>query len=576
MTTIHPFAALLGSRGFIALRYAHYCFLLSLMALSIACHAGPDDAAGQAKELSDPVRRENAIANLTRIYAKALDKNHGDRSAAEVKAVADAAVEPLSTTYIAMDDVRMGLHILELLDSMRDPRALSALLKALEWRAEVNEEHAIRSARTIASVSWSPADRAKVIGGLIKSLQKVQGKRAVDNRLRIETLRALGKVGDKSAASALVEVMTSRKPEQDFLINRLAAEQLGRLADASVVPALIKALFIFKQDDPGMRMNDVATEALVRIGKPALQPLLKVLRGEDDTSNAMAEAYIKAVARRDERAAKQMSTHAVVATEASFALGQLGFKEAYDALVAESHVSDTARKWAATMALVALSGVVSDKSSIRSSLVDLYKSSKKLERPALLLGMQNTYDPELLSFFLDQAKQKEEELPDIRFLAAQGYALLANKGEAGDLKPVLTRVPGDDEPDFRKSFAQYLPMLDAATACDQKVACWIDRLTSKDAAKDPGLVRKSAAMLVRLAAGQPAAVTALVKALQEGNPKARADVLFALDQVAKNGSKEAVSAIDAMAQKEEGSASWQQVKSVAMVVQARLSHRSGQ
>src|SRR5690606_20435500 len=38
----------------------------------IGCHAKPDDPVGQAEELSDPVRRENAIANLQRLYGDAL------------------------------------------------------------------------------------------------------------------------------------------------------------------------------------------------------------------------------------------------------------------------------------------------------------------------------------------------------------------------------------------------------------------------------------------------------------------------------------------------------------------------
>ena len=36
------------------------------------CHADPDDAAGQAGELTDPVRRENALRNIQRLYSAAL------------------------------------------------------------------------------------------------------------------------------------------------------------------------------------------------------------------------------------------------------------------------------------------------------------------------------------------------------------------------------------------------------------------------------------------------------------------------------------------------------------------------
>src|SRR5262245_984830 len=50
-----------------------------------ACHASPDDPAGQAGELADPVRREFALGNLTRLYGKVLTDNKSDRNAGPVK-----------------------------------------------------------------------------------------------------------------------------------------------------------------------------------------------------------------------------------------------------------------------------------------------------------------------------------------------------------------------------------------------------------------------------------------------------------------------------------------------------------
>jgi len=72
----------------------HIATLLTAIGISvgllIGCHAKPDDAAGQAEELSDPLRRENAIGNLNRLYTSALaaaavvatataSGNHNDR-----------------------------------------------------------------------------------------------------------------------------------------------------------------------------------------------------------------------------------------------------------------------------------------------------------------------------------------------------------------------------------------------------------------------------------------------------------------------------------------------------------------
>ncbi|QQR89205.1 MAG: hypothetical protein IPJ88_13450 [Myxococcales bacterium] len=139
-------------------------WLVGVVVLSIlaGCHADADDPAGQAKELADPVRRENAIANLTRIYSKSLSDAKGNREASKVKAVADVIVGPLVQTYVEHpEDNRNGRLILDLLFEMRDLRSVPALEKALDWRPEVNEEHAIRAARTIYALDIPDSEKGQ-------------------------------------------------------------------------------------------------------------------------------------------------------------------------------------------------------------------------------------------------------------------------------------------------------------------------------------------------------------------------------------------------------------------------------
>ena len=70
-----------------------WAFALGLSISAVACHADKDDAAGQAQELADPVRREHALGNLRRLYGAALSASKSDRSSPEVKAFADATIE---------------------------------------------------------------------------------------------------------------------------------------------------------------------------------------------------------------------------------------------------------------------------------------------------------------------------------------------------------------------------------------------------------------------------------------------------------------------------------------------------
>ena len=232
-------------------RHSGWAVAILVAALGFGCHAAENDPAGQAGELSDPVRRENAIFNLKKIYTETLAANGGDRNSAGVEEVADVIVGPLTQAYIDFPEDRInGLGILDLLYEMQDPRSLPALLEALNWRNEVSEDHAIRAAQTIQRLTVPPAERPTVIQALSRSLERITDARTVDNKMRVEMIRALGSLEDRGATEILTSIATKQDEKQNFLINRLAAQQLGELKDPSAIPALIKCLFLFAPGRP--------------------------------------------------------------------------------------------------------------------------------------------------------------------------------------------------------------------------------------------------------------------------------------------------------------------------------------
>ncbi len=542
---------------------------LSLAAMgSVGCHADPDDAAGQAGELSDPVRREYALGNLTRLYGKALSEAKSDRSAAPVKQFADATIEPLVKTYIEHpEDTQNGSLIIGLLIEMRDPRAMPALMKALEWRTEVNEEHAVLAARTLAAIEVPPGKKAEVATKIAEALDRVSGKRPVDNRMRIEFLRALGEINDPAASEVLTKVALRQSEEQNFLINNLAVEQLGRLAAPGSVPSLVEALFLFDPADPRNKLNQSVPAALVRIGRPALEPLLKVLRGEDPKALAQSKAYIEAIRQRAPDIAKTMSPAAEMKKEAAYALGVLGFPEAIDALIAASADDDKAVQLAAAAALASINRKEADTARIRDVMIKVYEGQEKMQRMQVLRAMQHLYDPGSLPFLLGVAKTPEEELPDIRVIALNAYALLANKVEAAAAQSFID----SDKSPYKQTFEQQnKALLEAAAACDVDVACWTKRLDDKD----ENVARKATYMLARLGRGNAEAVSALVSKLDHPKEMVRGDVLSALDFAAVGGSPEAVVKIEKIRKAEEGRAIWNHIKDRALATQAKLMARS--
>jgi HEAT repeat protein len=532
-----------------------------------ACHASPDDPAGQAGELADPVRREYALGNLTRLYGKVLTEQKSDRAAEPVKKFADVTIDQLVKTYVEHpEDTRNGEIIMSLMFEMRDPRALPALLKALEWRTEVNEEHAILAARTLAVIPIPQGQKTQVVTKLAQALDRVSGKRPVDNRMRVEFLRTLGELNDPAAGEVLTKVALRQSEEQNFLINNLAVEQLGKLADAATVPALVEALYLFDPSDPRNRLTQTVPAALVRIGRPALAPLLAVLKGEDKKALTASKAWIEAIRQRAPQAAEQMNAAAEMKKEAEFALGTLGFSDAIDPLLAATTDADKGVQLGAAVALASINRSDADTARIREAMLKVYQGQEKIQRMQVLRALQHLYDPGTLPFFLSVAKAPEEELPDIRVIAANAYALLANKAEAQPLKALIA---ADNSP-YKASFEQQnKALLAAAEECNVDIACWAKQLD----AKDENVARKATYMLARLGRGDAAAIAALTKKLDDQRELVRGDALSAIDFVAVKGSPEAVQKIEQVRKAEEGRAIWNHVKERALSTQARLASR---
>ncbi len=557
-------------------RHRGWAVAVVIAALGLGCHAAEDDPEGQARELSDPVRRENAIFNLKGIYTETLASNGGDRNSAEVKAVADVIVDPLAQAYLDYPEDRInGLAMLELLYEMRDARSLPALLEALNWRTEVSEDHAVRAAQTIAAMEVPAAERPKVIETLARALERITDSRSEDNKMRVSMIRALGSLKDKGATKILTIIATKQDEKQNFLINRLAAQQLGELRDPAAIPALIRCLFLFAPNHPELRMNDVAAEALILVGRPSLKPLLGVLGGKNGTANAIAKQYIDAVKARRPDLANRMTVRQVTGGEASFALGALGFSEALEPLLREAGSSDTPRKLNAAIAVVRVDVPAGQKDRVRSTLKKVYGELPKgfagvRMRGQLLAAIAHMYDAELMPFIYDQVVDKHVN-PEVRLIAVQNYAFLANKAEAAKLSQAIANEKPSEAGGYREKFQERKPLLDLANECDSSIDCWVSKAGSADANK----ARKGAYMLGRYATGNQKAIDALVGQLGSEDLGVRLSALMALDRIAVDGSLEAVAKIDELRTREEGQSVWTRFRGEALPIQARLRSRAG-
>jgi HEAT repeat protein len=376
----------------------------------IGCHAQPDDPAGQAEELADPVRRENAVSNLQTLYSNALasaqkaTQNDGrnPRSLEEVpgddgrarpgpKKIADASVEALVRTYVDHpEDTQNGGRIVALLREMHDPRALPAFTQALEWRAEISEDHAVTAAQAIEDLELTEAQKGPLVEALATALERIQGNRGDDNRMRIHFIRTLRHLEDRRATPVLTKIATRMAEDQAFTINRLAAEALADLGDPAAIPTMINALFLFAPNNPMERMNDIGGQGLVQIGEPALAPTLALLRGENADATRIATSYIRAIQQRNADAASKMDPRSTVIEESCYALGQIGLRAGIDPMmehvspltamsVADATGAGEAQRQAYSRALTCTTTLIqnnreeSDTPRLRQTIIDVYQ-----------------------------------------------------------------------------------------------------------------------------------------------------------------------------------------------------------
>jgi HEAT repeat protein len=529
-----------------------------------ACHPDDNDPKGQAGDLKDPVRREYALGRLQSIFSTRLSEAKGDRSQPAIKEFNDSTNEPLTKAYLEHpEDTQNGLRILSLMSEMRDPRTLPALVQALDWKAEVSEDHAVTAALTLLEINIPADKKGEVVDGLGKALLRIDGARGADNRMRKSFIEVLGKLKDKRTIEPLTKVALKRDASQNFLFNILACQQLVAIPDPATIPTFIKALYWFDVNNPAMRMNDVATSGLVAVGRPALEPVLKLLRGEDAEAEAIIKLYIDAIKQKDADAARKLDPRAILSTEATFTLGKLGFREALEPLIAESKSEDKTRAMGAALAMVSLVRKPEDTPKIVDAMTHVYGALDASMKPQLLVAMRHVYAPELMPFLLNVVKAKGEDAS--KLYAFQSYAMLANKAEMATVKPYF-----DKDALLKEQLTDHVPLFAAAAACDSDVACWTGKLKDNDKV----LLRKAASMLARYGRGDDKAIHALIQLFGHRDLEVRNEALNAVDSMALKGSKEAVDKITELETVEGGRSIWNNFKREALPTRSRLQLRA--
>ena len=148
--------------------------------------------------------------------------------------------------------------------------------------------------------------------------------------VRVEVVKALGKISDEQSISALTEYLVKLTDKKS---SYYTARILGNIGNIRAVPALEEALY-----SENSEVRVASAEALVKINKKKFMPiLLNALKEEEEEDSRRAAAYAL-VQLGDERSVpalidslKDKGTY--VRTNAANALGKIGDKRAVPALI---------------------------------------------------------------------------------------------------------------------------------------------------------------------------------------------------------------------------------------------------
>lgn len=242
------------------LRYSIAWGLVALMGVLVMFSGcgDPKDPQTWIKQLDDPKKANNAIIQLKKLNDK-------------------AAVLPLCKYYEKEPTATVLKGILH----FKDKRAIPTLIKALD--APEEKYHNI----TVAASGLADLEAVEAVPALVGVLKRPIPRKSRANKAKVAAIEALRRIGDKKAVPALIRVAEGSPDKQDFFLNKRAMKALGELKDPEAIPVLIRGLFMASTlQGPSYPMARVA---LVRMGKPAIAPLVKALKKEDKDLNLMAK-----------------------------------------------------------------------------------------------------------------------------------------------------------------------------------------------------------------------------------------------------------------------------------------------
>jgi HEAT repeat protein len=488
--------------------------VLSMLVGSLAgaCSGDPNDPMTWARKLKNVREQQEALNQLARMGAER----------------AKVALPSLIDLY---KETKKPEH-LDALVRYRDVSTMPLFIEALDF-TEDDFDRAIVAAGALGEMKEKAAE---AVPSLIKAVEHQLPIKSRANGVRLASIRAMVKIGDKRAVPTLAKILTTSADEQDFLLNQKAALGLAELRDPSAIPALIKGMFMTGR---GANIFQECRLGLVRMGEPAVAPLIQLLNEKNPE-----------IAEMSKKLDFDKYSPGIVPFKAAMLLGDLRAAKAVPALAARLKVP--AKSGEHKSILISL-GFIGTKDAVDVLLNTL--KDKKADAPTRSAAEDGIYlsgDKRAVPILMETAKSgyvvvNGEKASDLRANAAIDLSRIAGPENYDAFKALA-----DKEKEVQGMFGEALDRMQVAKECGDKIDCYGKHLT------DPSWTRAEKAAFYIGFSGDPAhGLPLLLAALkpvssltQERFPVQQA-ILQAFARLASKNDKTVIEALEKQIERDE-------------------------
>ncbi len=509
------------------------------------------------EKLDDLAYRPQAIKRLEQFFDDAMTKNNNDINSANVQALLGKILEPLTKTYVESYDkidTKTRVSLIKLLANFRDKRTEPALKKTfdefvknpkvgkddqdLKWAIRAQGDLQLETLADPLVQSFQKLRASSMLGGITyKDLADAMTKKPYPSWSGpLKVMLDADIVAPKdSKDSAKVDEFRDQ-----LFWQTTAALLLGEIRDATAVESLMKVFF----DPIKVDVQPTAILAMVKIGKPALDAAVKVLKEEDKKMVDFALA-------RDQKfsGAKEPSKDKPYLQRAAILVGTIGRAEGAQPMMAALKGADKdiprailARELAKippTAETKAAFKTAFEAISIDANIPPGINGLQMLTESALMF-----YDPTMIDWLLERAektKGEEDAKKGLQSAITVACIKLMKPDQLDRVKKAVDSYGTDIEKNAFKRASELMK------ACGDKVSCFLDAAEkSENQEKDSQFTAIKGVYMAGILGNEQTRGDLIERLQSIDNAGIRYTVSQAIDYLSPKGSVEAADKLKAI------------------------------